>query len=262
MLSVALCTYNGERYIRKQLESILNQTMPVDEIVVCDDGSTDSTIAIIESLRAVTTTDIRIYRNGYNLGVSSNFQKAVDLCRGDIVFLSDQDDIWHLDKVSRTCCFFEKQQDKTVLFSNGRLVDGDGIPIHDKTLWDCVGVSNKAMDCIKSGYGIELFAIANRATGATMALKRQFKYFHSFLHYCSNDVLHDYAIAFLALCENQLGFIPQDLIDYRLHNSQQVGVGSYFDNPLSDSVLDTDYHVHFLYNLNYPEPVNTRIEII
>ena len=61
MISVALCTYNGERYIREQLESILNQTMPVDEIVVCDDGSTDNTLHIIESIRDGSHTDIRIY---------------------------------------------------------------------------------------------------------------------------------------------------------------------------------------------------------
>lgn len=79
-ISVALCTYNGSKYIEEQLRSILNQTMQVDEIVICDDGSRDDTIQIIEEVKKEALTDIRIYRNETNLGVCANFQKAVDLC--------------------------------------------------------------------------------------------------------------------------------------------------------------------------------------
>ena len=79
MLSVALCTYNGEKYIREQIESIINQTMLVDEIVVCDDGSTDDTLNVIKQINAETPVNIRIYQNETNLGVCANFQKAVKL---------------------------------------------------------------------------------------------------------------------------------------------------------------------------------------
>jgi len=92
-ISVALCTYNGELYLREQLESILKQTFPPDEIIICDDGSTDTTIKILEEFRRKSFIPVKVYYNKENLGVSKNFEKAISLCSGDIIFLSDQDDV-------------------------------------------------------------------------------------------------------------------------------------------------------------------------
>ena len=85
-ISVALCTYNGEIYLREQLESILEQTLPPDEIIICDDGSTDATIKILEEFRRKSFTSVKVYCNKENLGVSKNFEKAISLCSGDIIF--------------------------------------------------------------------------------------------------------------------------------------------------------------------------------
>ena len=79
-LSVALCTYNGAKYIEEQILSIMNQTMPVDEIVVCDDGSTDETLQIINRIKEKSRVEIRVFCNDTTLGVCAIFQKAVDLC--------------------------------------------------------------------------------------------------------------------------------------------------------------------------------------
>lgn len=262
MLSVALCTYNGETYIREQLESILNQTMPVDEIVVCDDGSSDNTLSIIESLRKGTNADIRIHRNETNLGVCANFQKAVNLCKGDIIFLSDQDDVWHNDKVETIVNYFYHNHQKHVVFTDGQLIDGSGKAISNGTLWRCFGINDKCLKQIEDGFGIEIFAFENRATGATMAIRRDFEYTSSFSHFCIDDILHDGALAMLALTNNQLGYISRCLIDYRIHSNQECGIGESLNNPVSNNPREVSYTATLWSKLPLPSPTDSRIAFI
>ncbi len=92
MISVSLCTYNGEQYIREQLQSIFNQSMPVDEVVIGDDGSSDATLSIINTFKE--KYPIRVLESGQKLGTIRNFLRTIFECTGDIIFLSDQDDIW------------------------------------------------------------------------------------------------------------------------------------------------------------------------
>lgn len=262
MTSVALCTYNGENYIRKQIDSILNQTVKVDEIVVCDDGSTDETLSIIESFRENTSVDIRIYRNETNLGVCANFQKAVDLCNGDIIFLSDQDDVWHLDKVETVVGYFNLHHQKQVVFTDGQLIDGSGEAISDGTLWKCFGIDNTCLKQIENGLGMEIFAFENRATGATMAIRRGFEYTSSFSKFCIDDILHDGALAMLALIDNRLGHIDKCLIDYRIHGNQECGIGESLGNPLSNDPREVSYTATLWSKLPLPAPAADRIAFI
>ena len=90
MISVAMTSYNGEKYIQKQLDSILNQTLKVDEIIICDDGSTDRTVEILKQY------PVTLYQNEKNLGYRLNFKKAMELCSGDFVFLCISDKIEEL----------------------------------------------------------------------------------------------------------------------------------------------------------------------
>lgn len=94
MISIAMATYNGAKYIREQLDSILNQTIQDFELVICDDCSTDNTWGILEEY-ATADRRIRIFHNSENLGFKKNFERAVTLCTGEYVALSDQDDIWY-----------------------------------------------------------------------------------------------------------------------------------------------------------------------
>ena len=102
MISVAMATYNGERFVKEQIDSILSQTIEDIELVVCDDCSTDTTWDILNEY-AMQDMRVHIYRNDHNLGYKNNFEKAIRLCRGDFIALSDQDDIWfdrHLEILS------------------------------------------------------------------------------------------------------------------------------------------------------------------
>ncbi len=92
-ISIAMCTYNGARFLPEQLASFAAQERLPDELVVCDDGSTDATMEILQDFAATALFEVRVERNPQNLGFVRNFEKTLSLCTGDIVFLSDQDDV-------------------------------------------------------------------------------------------------------------------------------------------------------------------------
>lgn len=229
MISVALCTYNGVGFVEKQIQSILEQTMPVDEIVVCDDGSTDGTLQIIERLQKNASVEIRVYCNETNLGVGANFQKAVGLCRGDVVFLSDQDDVWFPHKVKAIMEWFNVHPDKSVVFSDAVLIDSEGKPLVCNKgqchLWDYYFVPSERRK-FEKGLVLECM-MKPHATGATLAAKKAFLDDHPFSQVCDNvQVFHDLFIAVRAAEAGLLGFIDDTLVGYRIHDAQQVGVGS------------------------------------
>lgn len=219
--SVALCTYNGEKFIKEQIESILNQTIPVDEIVVCDDGSDDNTLQIVESIAYTTSTKIYIHRNEHNLGPSKNFLQAIDICKNEIVFLSDQDDIWMPAKVETICHYFDLHPKIDAVFTDGELVDLDGNSLHD-TLWNHF-FKPEARNMFDAGLALESFAEDNHCTGATLAIRKANIHVPDDIKY-SNRVLHDYAISLAAINNDALGSISQCLIKYRIHPDQVCGL--------------------------------------
>jgi glycosyltransferase involved in cell wall biosynthesis len=136
--SVAMCTYNGEKYIKIQLESILNQILPIDEIVICDDGSNDKTIAIIEQFQFEYPNKIFLYKNPVNLGSNKNFEKAITICNGDYIFLSDQDDLWKETKVEKIIQHFSENEYLEGVFSNADLINDEAVNFTQNSLWDSV----------------------------------------------------------------------------------------------------------------------------
>lgn len=93
-ISIAMTTYNGERFLQEQLDSFLWQTRLPDELVVCDDGSTDRTLEVLEAFAHKAPFPVRVFRNPQRLGFSKNFEKAALMCSGDLIAFSDQDDVW------------------------------------------------------------------------------------------------------------------------------------------------------------------------
>lgn len=238
MISVALCTYNGKRFIREQIQSILDQKMGVDEIVVCDDGSKDDTVQIVRELAKNTEVKIRIYVNESSLGVKGNFKKAIELCTGDYVFLSDQDDYWLPNKVETIITWFAEHPDKSVVFTNAYLVDEKRNRYDGRTQFQGVGFRKLQQDMVQNGHGLEVFLVANRATGATMAFKREK------VEVREDDwgeMLHDEYIAIKALLKDELGVLSEPLIEYRQHAKQQVG------SHISDKEIEAEYDEWYFY---------------
>lgn len=132
MISVCMGTYNGEKYISQQLESIFRQTAAPDEVVLCDDGSTDGTVEVIRSFveKHGLEGKWKLFLNEKNKGYPENFYYAMSLCTGDIVFLADQDDIWDIHKVENMCGVLEKHPEAKAVCCKFGLVDAEGGHLH------------------------------------------------------------------------------------------------------------------------------------
>ena len=220
-LSVALCTYNGEKYIKEQLESILNQNVPVDEIVICDDSSNDKTTAIIEELLIEYPNKISLHKNQVNLGSSKNFEKAIKICNGDYVFLSDQDDIWKVNKVERVIQHFLANPTTEAIFTNADLINDKNEKIRTHTLWDSVFFIENQLK-----KPINLFKLIcskrNMVTGATLCIKKETKdYILPFPDI--QKYYHDEWIAIIIASRKKLDYLTDELISYRIHPEQQIG---------------------------------------
>lgn len=127
-VSVCMGVYNGARYITEQLYSILHQTRQPDEVIICDDVSTDDTVEIVQAFIRDNGLEAtwKLYCNQENKGYPSNFFYACGLCTKEIVFLADQDDIWHEEKIARMCEVFAENPEANAVCCKFGLIDADG----------------------------------------------------------------------------------------------------------------------------------------
>ncbi len=223
-LSVALCTYNGDKYLKEQLDSILNQELPVDEIVICDDGSTDNTLTIIKEI-SVSFSYVRwiVERNIHRLGVTKNFEKAISLCSGNFILLSDQDDIWAPNKTQLIIRYFKNHPQINLVFSDACFIDKSGNIIGESSLFDVTGL-NSLMEMWENGLTFEIENVEQRLLGATFGMRSIFaKSCLPFNESIKN--YHDGQLAMNAVVSNSIGVLPQKLISYRLHDTNTVGLG-------------------------------------
>lgn len=224
MISVAMCTYNGSRYLPEQLESITRQTLPVNELVVCDDGSRDDTIAIIQAFAEKAPFPIYIYQNEVNLGSTKNFEKCLLLCRGDILLLSDQDDVWREDRVKKQVEYLNAHPDTDAVFSDALMIDDNSKSL-GCTLWEGVEFVEQQQHKWLQGKAHEILFNGPVVTGATLAIRRSC--LSRLLPFPTHIplLIHDGWIALVLSLQNRISFINECLISYRMHSSQQVGLG-------------------------------------
>ncbi|MCI5149054.1 MAG: glycosyltransferase family 2 protein [Candidatus Electrothrix sp. MAN1_4] len=142
-ISIAMATYNGAQYLQEQLDSFLAQTRHPDELVVYDDCSSDRTVTILETFRKQAPFAVHIYRNEINIGYIKNFEKAISSCKGDIIFLSDQDDGWFPEKLYTMTEHFEKHPDHYVLLADMMLTDANLHPTPYTQLENILSLGNK-----------------------------------------------------------------------------------------------------------------------
>jgi glycosyltransferase involved in cell wall biosynthesis len=239
-ISVALCTYNGEKYLYEQLNSILNQTLKVNEIIVCDDQSTDSTIAILEDYSKKNEGLFKIFKNEINLRSVKNFEKAVSLCTGDIIFLSDQDDSWLPEKVAAIIRYFELNPNINVVATNGYCMDENSEILDRYTIWDVPEFLRQ--EKLDFDYYSLITEVGNFVTGASLAFRNKFlsqimpfpivKNFH-----------HDEWIAIIACKNNAFEMLNEKYFLYRVHSGQQVGGVSYNKSKKAKKSLIENYNL-------------------
>lgn len=215
-ISVVMCTYNGAKYVAEQVRSIIDQTVPVDEIVICDDGSTDDTVDIALSvLENHGFLNYMILDDGSHHGVSANFLRGLKASSGDYVFCSDQDDVWRDNKVE---VFLNavNESHRDLYFSDGYVVDAR-LAKRPYSLWDTLHFS---LDMLERCSMLEVLLSRCVVTGAAMLVSRDLI---DKVDEVPDSWLHDGWFAMVAASEGSIEPIDKETFLYRQHGKNVVG---------------------------------------
>jgi glycosyltransferase involved in cell wall biosynthesis len=205
--SVCMAAYNGARYIYEQINSILPQLDQEAEIIVIDDSSTDETVRIVEG---IDDGRIRLIRHERNLGVVKTFERAIRESRGEIIFLADQDDVWHADKVAIMQGVFSSDPRVTLVLCNGELIDSIGRSLSRELFRESLFLPGLLPNLIK-----------NRYQGSAMAFRRDV--LEAVLPFPDGIPMHD---SWIGLVNSMIGraiYVPEKLLFYRRHEGNVTG---------------------------------------
>lgn len=208
-ISVVMATFNGERYLRQQLDSILQQSVSPKEIIIVDDGSTDSTLTILKEYTA--DSRFRLLVNDHNMGYIKSFEKGMLEASCPYIALSDQDDIWLSHKLETLAA---KMQDHIAVYSDSMLVNKDGISLNTK------------MSDLKNQLTYDnclMYTIGAWAPGHAMLFRKEL------VDKCKpfpTLVTHDFWLGFVASCNGGIFYVNEVLVHYRQHASNAIGANT------------------------------------
>ena len=228
-VSVAMATYNGEKYIKEQIETILNNLDDKDELVISDDGSSDMTSEIINKIN-----DKRIILlEGPRKGLKKNFENAIKNTTGDVIFLSDQDDIWMENKVEKVLECFNN--------NNYILIQHDAVVVdeNDKVIYESFAEHRK----VKTGVIKNL--IKNSYHGCCIAFRKEL--IKEILPIPDNIYLHDEWIGIVAELNGKTYFLNEKLIKYRRHSEN---TSSFKHLPFKEMFLNRLNYTKEIYKYN------------
>jgi len=208
LVSIALCTFNGEAYLREQLDSIVNQTYSPLELIVVDDCSSDNTLTILKEY-AANYPFIKVFVNPKNLGYIKNFEKALKLCKGYFIALSDQDDIWDLNKIEKQVKVIS---DHLLVYHDSEFVDQNGQSLHRKM--------SDIMNLYK-GDQPEAFLFFNCISGHSVLMKKELR--DELLPF-PNAYFHDWWMGYVATNLGSIDFIDETLVKYRQHQKADTNI--------------------------------------
>jgi glycosyltransferase involved in cell wall biosynthesis len=224
---VALCTYEGESYLAEQLRSILEQTRPAAQLVIADDGSTDRTLAVADATIAAyraehpDRTPVVLVLTGEKkpLGVAANFERALRVCTGDLIALSDQDDVWEPQRLERMVEALAAIPDAGLLHSDARMIDGAGADL-GTTLFAALELGATERAEIDSGHGFDALLRRNLATGATTMVRASVR---DAALPIPDGWIHDEWLAVVAAATGRTAILDEPLTRYRQHGANQIG---------------------------------------
>ncbi|MET1057385.1 MAG: glycosyltransferase family 2 protein [Pedobacter sp.] len=201
LVSIALCTYNGEAHLAEQLSSLTRQSYQNIEIIIVDDCSTDQTLSMIMNFIR-TDSRIRLYRNEKNLGFNANFKKAISLCTAEYIAISDQDDIWMEDKLS---IMMDCIGDNLLCYHNSAYIDENGV---------ASGKSTLSAHRFTAGFCCRTLLLNNCVSGHACLIRKELLErtpdFPAGLYY-------DWWLSYTAACLGRITFTKQTLVQYRIH---------------------------------------------
>jgi glycosyltransferase involved in cell wall biosynthesis len=221
-ISIALATYNGQGFIREQIESILNQSIPDFELIISDDGSTDKTIEIITEYQK---HDNRIFliHNKRTRGFVNNFENALVVCKGEYIALADQDDIWSRNKLEQ---LISKIMNKSLIHSDAKLIDGRNEIISESYshLSNKIKLPTEMMDIV----------LNNPVTGCTCMFTKSL--LRKSLPFPKGIAVHDKWLALNAIIDCGIAYSEEPLISYRQHGNNQIGAKGASNKKLKNKV--------------------------
>lgn len=206
LISIAMCTYNGSRFVKEQLDSILNQTYNNFELIIVDDMSKDDTINIINKY-VQKDKRIKFFQNEKNLGFVKNFEKAISFCLGEYIALADQDDIWKKDKLE---VFLQEIKDNILIYSDAIVIDENSKNLNKEFIRPEANLVNGK--CNKS------FIFSNCVSGNTLMFKKELIPY--ILPIPDTISFHDIWIAFVASTIGTITYTEKSYIYYRRYNEQ------------------------------------------
>ncbi|RYE41864.1 MAG: glycosyltransferase family 2 protein, partial [Sphingobacteriales bacterium] len=201
LVSIALCTYNGGAHLAEQMDTLVQQDHPNLEIVITDDGSTDETLAIIAQY-AQKYPFITLYQNPENLGYARNFERAIGLCRGEMIALADQDDIWEKDKIS---AMVGAIGDSAMIYHDSAFIFADGKPMH-RNMSDVLNMYE--------GKRPDPFFLYNCASGHAIMFR---KFLYEKITPFQTGFFHDWLITITAAEHGGIVYLDRPLVHYRQH---------------------------------------------
>ena len=215
-INILMATYNGRRYVAKQVESILNQTYKDFRLIISDDGSTDSTVKILQEYEEKDFR-VEVYSLQQNQGVVSNFEFLIGKVRSELFMFADQDDIWEPDKIEKTLKKME-EDNLDLVYTDLEVVDSKLKQI-SPSYWTLKGLDYR----IKKYNNFESLYLNNFITGCTMLVKS--KWINEFMPLPKNSkyVLHDYWISLVISQSGKIGYVDEPTIKYRQHNNNKIG---------------------------------------
>jgi len=233
-VSIAMATYNGEKYIHEQLISLLRQTRRADEVIICDDGSSDETVDIIrkfiEENNLQTTWSVHV--NDTNKGYTNNFLDCASMTTGDIIFFCDQDDIWHPEKINKMIYCFENNSDINAMSCRFSVIDSQGNS--NNSLLNKLRMGNGKLEKVRFYKQIK----NNMSGGLTLAIRREFlDYVKPII--LENNLPYDLPIGIIASAYNSYYILWEPLVYYRIH-SENVSTPRF---TLKSRIKNIDYHI-------------------
>ena len=223
---ILLATYNGERYVKEQVESIQNQDFKDWTLIVRDDGSTDKTVSCITELAALDKRITMLNDQLGNLGVVKNFNQLIESAlqyKADYVFFADQDDIWKPSKVSKQLAFMKNLENKSsnapiLIHTNLEVVNSKLDRIHSSFM-TYQGIQHEDMN------PMEVLMVQNFVTGCTVLVNRQLLVFAYPIP--KSALMHDWWLALCSVAIGKLMYMPEALTLYRQHERNTVGAKSF-----------------------------------
>lgn len=240
VVTVALCTCQGAKWLSAFLDGLESQTLPPADLVVCDDASTDGTVAVVEEFAARSRWPVRLEINPVRLGFSRNFEQAVRLATGDVVALADQDDVWAPTKLERLAAALAGPGPDAgaarpgLAFSDADLVDEELGPLGQRA-WESLGITDRELAGLRSADAFRVLlrrqrTVGGTVPGATLAFDGRFREiilpFPDGVAAGGKGFAHDAWITLVVAAVAPVVALPERLVAYRSHPGQQIGLAA------------------------------------